>query len=148
MFVTALLMSCSEKDTLIAGDLYFKLIDFSLYNAEEEAITKYEQIIDSLRAIKMPTTKESYMVRHHDILKRNKLLLSPHILVKIDEEINRVYLSVENYEPFKAIRYVDLLKEGRKVSLVLRVKELEKNLYYLDEIEELEIVKGETFVDK
>ncbi len=133
----------------IEGDLYFKLIDFgSLYGADEEAIAKYERIIDSLRAIKAPGTQELWLIRHHDFLKRNKLMQLPSIHVKTDSGICRVYLSEEEYDRLKTFDRITLFHEGKKVSLSIQVKKLEEENYLGKKILSLEVVEGQTYVEK
>ena len=146
LIIGLLILSCTKNEKEIEGDLYFKLIDVgSFYGTDEKTIEKFEKYFDSIRWSKTAEKDDLEIIRVFDILKSNNLLKSPWVNLKTDSDIKTIYLYEKEYQKLKKYDRNELIKDNKKVSLKIKVSELDGGIYYSDKIEEIKLVDGKTY---
>ncbi len=130
---------------MVKGDLYFKLIDIgSFYKADIGTLSKFEKSLDSLLLSKNISPDELEVIRIFDLLKKNNLLQSPWINLKTESEIIKIFLAEKEYKKLEKFKRSQLVKNNKKVELKILVEELDRGIYYSDEISEFKKVDGKT----
>ena len=146
LIIGLLILSCSKNETEFEGDLYFKLIDIgSFYGVDDKRIKQFEKSFDSIRWSKTAGKDELEIIRVFDVLKANDLLKTPWINLITESGIRKIYLSEKEYQKFRKFDRNELIKDNKKVSLKVLVKELDSGIYCLNKISELKLVEGKTY---
>ena len=146
LIIGLLILSCSKKEKVFEGDLYFKLIDIgSFYGKDDKTIENFEKYYDSIRWSKIAGKDELKIIRIFDVLKANDLLKSPCIYLKTESDIKNIYLTEKEYQKLEIYDRNKLIKNNKKVSLKIKVSELDSGIYYSDKIVELKHVDGKTY---
>ena len=141
-----IVLSCSNKEIELQGDLYFKLIDIgSFYGADDQSIEKFERSLDSLQRINALDEDELEFIRVLDALKANDLIKAPWINLKTETDIERIYLSEKEYEKLKGFDRNELISNDKKVELKIVVVEIDSGIYYSDKIAEINLIDGKTY---
>ncbi len=150
--VTFLLISC-HKQEVSSGDLCFKLVNLmpSEGFSNQRAI-EIEKMLDSIESNKIKTNQKldvKNLIESLEKLRKYKLLRSPNIQLKFnDDDIKKIYLSTKEYEKIKKYTLDYLTKNNSKLKVELKLKELEKDIFYSDNIISFNEVKGETYFEK
>ncbi len=150
LFLAIVFLSCNNKTENIKGDLYIKLIDFpNFYEASNANFAKFKKTIDSIKNQKNISKSEQNLVDYYRKLDKYNLLKTPSIKIRTKENnIKRIFLNPKEYEKVRNFTWGDLTNKKKKVSLELKVTELDSLIYYSDEITSLKVVDGITYWDK
>lgn len=142
--VFGLTLSCDSPKQAIEGELYFKLITL-LPNkglTNEESI-KVERYLKENQASHNPQEQELH--QFYARLKKNNLLRSPNIRLKtIDNKVNEVFLTSEQYKKLEGYSLDALNKRGKKVKLRLEAIAIDSALFSCEKIISIEEVDGQT----
>ena len=105
-----------QPDTLIQGDLYFKLISFgSLFGVSDDLRTKYYSMIDSIKQLDSIPQQDKELIEIHKILTDNKLIDKPYFHLKVDSvQIMTVYLDEKEFTEISKFNRQELINEGKK----------------------------------
>lgn len=136
-----------QIDTVIQGDLYFKLISFgSLYGVSDMLRTKYNSMIDSIKQLDSVPQQDIELIKIHDILTNNGLIDKPYLHLKVDStQIMTVYLDEEEFKEISKLKRQELINEGKKIRLKLLGREIRNEIFYASEITELDKIDGKTY---
>jgi len=146
LLISFVLTSCSNDVKVVEGDLYFKLVDFgSFYSADKETINYFKKSADSIRSEKFPTKYDVEFLTFYDTLKKNDLLLSPWINLKTESDIIKIYMNEKDYKVLEKFERNKLVKENKKVRLIIQVKVLDSGIYYSKKISDIKIIDGQTY---
>ena len=138
-----LFISCTIKQDITKGDLFFKLVSItSPSGMSNEESKKIEKLLDSVGSSN--TVAENEVIDYFKLLKKHNLLENPFIQLKVGKEIKKVFLSKKEYEKISLFTLNDLQQRNKKVEIELEVKELEKDLFLSNKILSIEEVDGET----
>lgn len=142
--IIILLLSCNSNQEKIKGELFFKIIDFSpATGMNEDDIKKMEEILKTIDTIGN-SKNDKLFVNYFNTLKKHNLLQSPFIKIKTDTIIRKIFISHQEYQKISAYTLNDLQQQNKKVEIELVVKELEKDIFFSDEIISVKEVDGET----
>lgn len=147
--ITIILLSCNKTQS-ITGDLYIKLIDFpSFYGTSNINLAKFKKTIDSIRYQKSISKNEQGFVDYYYKLEKLNLLKTPFIRIRTKENsIKKIFLNPKEYKKVQNFTWGDLSSKKKKVSLELKIIELDSSIYYSDEITSFKVVDGITYGDK
>ncbi|KXX69453.1 hypothetical protein AVL50_19065 [Flammeovirga sp. SJP92] len=136
-----------QPDTLIQGDLYFKLISFgSLYGVPDDLKTKYISMIDSIKQLDSIPQQDKEVIETHNILTENELIDKPYFHLKVDSvEIITVYLDETEFAEISKFNRQELINEGKKIKLSLQGKMIRNDIFYANEIHRLDKIDGKTY---
>ena len=143
--IAILLFSCKQSESL-KGDLYFKLIDLtSPIGLTDEQALNVEKWIDSmdLDYVKLSEGNKKLVDYYKNVIKHN-LLKNPYLQLETEDGIKKVYLNSKEYEKIKHLKLSDLQEKSKKVTIELNAKELEKDLFYSEDIISIQEVDGKT----
>ncbi|TAF11944.1 MAG: hypothetical protein EAZ75_03025 [Flavobacteriia bacterium] len=143
--IAILLFSCQQSESL-KGDLYFKLIDLtSPIGLTDEQALNVEKWIDSmdLDYVKLSEGNKKLVDYYKNVIKHN-LLKNPYLQLETEDGIKKVYLNSKEYEKIKHLKLSDLQEKSKKVTIELNAKELEKDLFYSEDIISIQEVDGKT----
>jgi hypothetical protein len=143
--IAILLFSCKQSESL-KGDLYFKLIDLtSPIGLTDEQALNVEKWIDSmdLDYVKLSDGNKKLVDYYKNVIKHN-LLKNPYLQLETEDGIKKVYLNSKEYEKIKHLKLSDLQEKSKKVTIELNAKELEKDLFYSEDIFSIQEVDGKT----
>ena len=134
-------------DTLIQGDLYFKLISFgSLYGASDDLRTKYNSMIDSIKKLDSIPQQDKGLIEIHNILTENKLIDKPYFHLKVDSiQIITVYLDEKEFPEISKFNRQELINEGKKIRLSLQGKMICNDIFYANKVHRLDKIDGKTY---
>lgn len=133
-------ISCNNKENL-KGDLYFKHIDLtSPIGLTDEQALNTEKIINSM----VSDEKNKEFVDYYKNVIKHDLLKNPYLQLETKDGIKKVYLNFKEYDKIKHFKLSDLQEKSKKVTIELNAKELEKNLFYSEEIISIQEVDGKT----
>lgn len=139
-----LFTSCHQTNKTIKGELFFKIIDFSpATGMKKDDIKKMERIIETIDKVGN-SKNDKLFVNYFNTLKKHNLLHSPFIKIKTDTIIRKVFITHQEYQKISAYTLNDLQQQNKKVEIELVVKELEKDLFFSDEIINIKKVDGKT----
>ena len=139
-FLTILLFSCKQSENL-KGNLYFKLINLtSPSGLTDEQALNIENIINSMSS----DEKNKELVDYYKKVIKHDLLKNPYLQLETEEGIKKVYLNSKEYEKIKDFKLLELQEKSKKVTIELNAKELEKDLFYSEEIILIQEVDGKT----
>lgn len=145
---TILFLSCNSKQEKIKGELFFKIIDFSLTTGMKKGdIKKMEKIIETIDKVGN-SKNDKLFVNYFNTLKKHNLLNSPFIKIKTDTIIRKVFIPHKEYKKISSFTLDNLREQNKKIEIELEIKELEKNIYFSNEILSLKKVDGETLWQK
>lgn len=132
--------SCT-REIQIKGDLYFKLINLTSPSGltNEEALN-IEKIINSMDSDK----KNKEFIDYYKNVIKHDLLKNPYLQLETEDGIKKVYLNSKEYDKIKNFKLSDLQKKSKKVTIELNAKELEKDLFYSENIISIKEVDGKT----
>ncbi|WP_288983972.1 hypothetical protein [uncultured Flavobacterium sp.] len=144
-FLTILLFSCKESENL-KGDLYFKHIDLtSPIGLTDEQALNVEKWIDSMDLSYQNLKEEDKnLVDSYKNIIKHGLLKNPYLQLETEDGIKKVYLTSKEYHKIKHFKLSDLQEKSKKVTIELKVTELEKDLFYSEEITSIKEVNGKT----
>lgn len=148
--IVIILLACNENSQNIKGYLYIKLIDFpSFYDTSDANFKEFKKTIDKIRYQESISKNEQDLVDYYYKLEKLNLLKTPFIKIKTKENnIKKIFLNPREYEKVKKFTWGDLTSKKKKVSLELKIIELDSSLYYSDEIISLKVVDGTTYYNK
>ena len=139
-FLTILLFSCKQSENL-KGNLYFKLINLtSPSGLTDEQALHVEKMINSMSS----DEKKKEWVDYYKKVIKHDLLKNPYLQLETEEGIKKVYLNSKEYEKIKDFKLLELQEKSKKVTIELNAKELEKDLFYSEEIILIQEVDGKT----
>ena len=139
-FLTILLFSCKQSENL-KGNLYFKLINLtSPSGLTDEQALNIENIINSMSS----DEKNKELVDYYKKAIKHDLLKNPYLQLETEDGIKKVYLSFKEYDKIKHFKLSELQEKSKKVTIELNAKELEKDLFYSEEIILIQEVDGKT----
>jgi|GEM_PF-3346273 len=139
-FLTILLFSCKQSENL-KGDLYFKLINLtSPSGLTDEQALNIENIINSMSS----DEKNKELVDYYKKAIKHDLLKNPYLQLETEDGIKKVYLSFKEYDKIKHFKLSELQEKSKKVVVELNANELEKDLFYSEEIILIQEVDGKT----
>lgn len=138
--IAILLFSCKRSESL-KGDLYFKLIDLTSPSGitNKEALN-IENIINSMSS----EEKNKELVDYYKKVIKHDLLKNPYLQLETEDGIKKVYLNSKEYDKIKRFKLSELQEKSKKVTIELNAKELEKDLFYSEEIILIQEVDGKT----
>ncbi len=137
--------SC-KKEIILKGDLYFKLIDLtSPIGLTDEQALNVEKWIDSmyLDYEKLSDGNKKLVDYYKKVIKHN-LLKNPYLQLQTEDGIIKVYLNSKEYEKIKHFKLSDLQEKSKKVNIELNAKELEKDIFYSEDIITIQELDGKT----
>jgi len=139
-FLTILLFSCKQSENL-KGNLYFKLINLTSPSGltDKQAINT-EKIINSM----VSDEKNKEFVDYYKNVIKHDLLKNPYLQLETEDGIKKVYLNFKEYDKIKHLKLSELQEKSKKVTIELNAKELEKDLFYSEEIILIQEVDGKT----
>ena len=139
-FLTILLFSCKQSENL-KGNLYFKLINLtSPSGLTDEQALNIENIINSMSS----DEKNKELVDYYKKVIKHNLLKNPYLQLETEDGVKKVYLNSKEYEKIKHLKLSDLQEKSKKVTIELNAKELEKDLFYSENIILIQEVDGKT----
>lgn len=139
-FLTILLFSCKQSENL-KGNLYFKLINLtSPSGLTDEQALNIENIINSMSS----DEKNKELVDYYKKAIKHDLLKNPYLQLETEDGIKKVYLSFKEYDKIKHFKLSELQEKSKKVTIELNAKELEKDLFYSEDIISIQEVDGKT----
>lgn len=146
LLLLVILSSCSSDKKTIKGDLYFKLVNvIPTDGMNEEQISKIEKTLESLKLQSKNDTVSTEILNYFAKLKKHNLLKIPSIKIETeDKKIKQVFLAQKEYDKIKPFTLNELQSKNKKVTLELALQELDKDIYFSDEIIEIKEVNGET----
>ncbi|MCW1146698.1 hypothetical protein [Flavobacterium lacisediminis] len=138
--IAILLFSCKESENL-KGDLYFKLIDLtSPSGLTDNQALNIEKIINSMDT----DEKNKEFIDYYKNVIKHDLLKNPYLQLETEDGIKKVYLNSKEYNKIKHFKLSELQEKSKKVTIELNAKELEKDLFYSEEIISIKEVDGKT----
>ena len=141
--IISFLFSCNSNQEKIKGDLFFKLVNISSPSGiSKEEVSKIEIILDSVEKNNISTKNE--IIDYFTILKKHNLLENPSLQLKVDNDIKKIFIPKKEYEKISSYSLKDLQQQNKKVEIELEVKELEKDIFFSNEIISIKEVDGET----
>jgi hypothetical protein len=148
--IVFIFLACNHNSRNIEGDLYIKLIDFpSLYGASDANFAKFKKTIDSISYQESISKDEQDLVDYYYKLQKLNLLKTPFIKIRTKENsIKKIFLNPKEYKKVKNFTWGNLTSKKKKVSLELKIIELDSSIYYSEEITSLKVVDGITYWDK
>ena len=139
-FLTILLFSCKQSENL-KGNLYFKLINLtSPSGLTDEQALNIENIINSMSS----DEKNKELVDYYKKVIKHDLLKNPYLQLETEGGIKKVYLNSKEYDKIKHFELSYLQEKSKKVVVELNANELEKDLFYSEEIISIQEVDGKT----
>ena len=75
---------------------------------------------------------------------KHDLLKNPYLQLETEDGVKKVYLNSKEYEKIKHLKLSDLQEKSKKVTIELNAKELEKDLFYSEDIISIQEVDGKT----
>lgn len=139
-FLTILLFSCEQSENL-KGNLYFKLINLtSPSGLTDEQALNIENIINSMSS----DEKNKELIDYYKKEIKHDLLKNPYLQLETEDGIKKVYLSFKEYDKIKHFKLSELREKSKKVVVELNANELEKDLFYSEEIILIQEVDGKT----
>ena len=139
-FLTILLFSCKQSENL-KGNLYFKLINLtSPSGLTDEQALNIENIINSMSS----DEKNKELVDYYKKAIKHDLLKNPYLQLETEDGIKKVYLSFKEYDKIKHFKLSELQEKSKKIVVELNANELEKDLFYSEEIISIQEVDGKT----
>ena len=139
-FLTILLFSCKQSENL-KGNLYFKLINLTLPSGlTDEQALHIEQMINSMSS----DEKNKELIDYYKNVIKHNLLKNPYLQLETEDGVKKVYLNSKEYEKIKHLKLSDLQEKSKKVTIELNAKELEKDLFYSEDIISIQEVDGKT----
>ncbi len=139
-FLTILLFSCKQSENL-KGNLYFKLINLtSPSGLTDEQALNIENIINSMSS----DEKNKELVDYYKKAIKHDLLKNPYLQLETEDGIKKVYLSFKEYDKIKHFKLSELQEKSKKIVVELNANELEKDLFYSEEIILIQEVDGRT----
>lgn len=141
--IISFLFSCNSNQEKIKGDLFFKLVNISSPSGiSKEEVSKIEIMLDSVEKNNISTKNE--IIDYFTILKKHNLLENPSLQLKVDNDIKKIFIPKKEYEKISSYSLKDLQQQNKKVEIELEVKELEKDIFFSNEIISIKEVDGET----
>lgn len=141
LFILSLFSFSCKKENIIKGDLYFKLIDLtSPSGLTDEQALNIEKIINSIDS----DEKNKEFIDYYKNVIKHDLLKNPYLQLETKDGIKKVYLNSKEYDKIKHFKLSDLQEKSKKVTIELNAKELEKDLFYSEEIFSIQEVEGKT----
>jgi len=141
LFMLSMVSFSCKKEIIIKGDLYFKLIDLtSPSGLTDEQALNIENIINSMSS----DEKNKELVDYYKKVIKHDLLKNPYLQLETEDGIKKVYLNSKEYDKIKHFKLSELQEKSKKVTIELNAKELEKDLFYSEEIILIQEVDGKT----
>ncbi len=135
--LTLAMLSCKEenKNNVIEGNIYLKLIDFHslVYNLPDEKLKEFKNKIININQDNA-SGSEKKLVSYFMILIENNIFNKPHFKLKLESgKIINVYTNEDEYKKLsKELNNFDKYKE--KISIKLKGIEIPNNILDADDI--------------
>lgn len=146
--LVVLLWACGKekKSEIIEADLAFEPISFaSAYRVSDNQYADLLAYMDSVLTGSIADAGDAELMMHFRELKKHGLLRNPYIFLQVELDSTAViYLSEKEYDKVKDFSSGELYDEGKKVIVKLEIVEIEKDIYYSDNIIEVKKVKGKS----
>jgi hypothetical protein len=146
LFLISIVSFSCKKEIIIKGDLYFKLIDLtSPTGLSDEQALNIEKVINSMAKDdeKIDEKNKTFVTYYKNVIKHN-LLKNPYLQLLTEDGIIKVYLNSKEYDKIKHFKLSDLQEKSKKITIELNAKQLEKDLYYSEDIIFIKEEDGET----
>ena len=145
LILSFFIIACNSKNETFEGDLFFKFVEFgSFYGADDSSIKTIEMKMDSIRLNKNASEEDLKVIAFINKLKKNNLLKSPWINLKVKDSVIKVYLNQTDYQKLEKYKYKDLKRRNKKIKLKLDVELKDSELYFCNKILSMEEVDGKT----
>ena len=137
--IISCLLSCNSKHEKIKGDLFFKLVNISSPSGmSPEEISKIENMLENVKK------SDDELIAYLKNLKSNNVLGNPYLQLKIGDDIKTVFITHKEFQKISTYTLKDLQQQNKKVEIELKVKKLEKGIFFSNEIISIKEVDGET----
>ena len=93
--------------------------------------------------VKLSEGNKKLVDYYKKVIKHN-LLKNPYLQLETEDGIKKVYLNSKEHDKIKHFKLSDLQEKSKKVTIELNAKELEKDLFYSEEIILIKEVDGKT----
>ncbi len=135
---------CEPSNKIIEGDLYFSFFRLSsYYNLSDSIIHRLDSIFNSDKNFKIGNS----IYEKYNILKKENLLYSPFIELKLDNDsVITLYTNNNDYEKIKLNKIKDLQANFKKIRIKANCRYLGYNLYKCNNILELKKIDGQTLM--
>lgn len=141
LFMLSIVSFSCKKEVIIKGDLYFKLINLtSPVGLTDEQALNIEKTINSIAL----DEKNKELVDYYKNVIKHNLLKNPYLQLETEVGIKKVYLNSKEYDKIKNFKLSDLQNKSKKVVVELKANEIEKDLFYSEEIVSIQEVEGKT----
>ena len=138
--ISILFFSCKQSEHF-KGDLYFKLINLtSPSGLTNEDALHIEKMINSMSS----DEKNKELIEYYKKAIKHDLLKNPYLQLETEDGIKKVYLSFKEYDKIKHFKLSELQEKSKKIVVELNANELEKDLFYSEEIILIQEVDGKT----
>lgn len=88
--------------------------------------------------------KNKEFIDYYKNVIKHDLLKNPYLQLETEDGVKKVYLNSKEYDKIKNFKLSDLQEKSKKVTIELNAKELEKDLFYSEEIISIQEVDGKT----
>ncbi|VXB26725.1 conserved hypothetical protein [Flavobacterium sp. 9AF] len=137
--IVCVILSCNSKQETIKGDLFFKLVNISSPSGmSSEEISKIEHMLKNVEE------NNNELIAYYKTLKNNNVLGNPYLLLKVNNDVQTIFLSKNEYEKIKLYTLDDLRKRNKTVEIELKIKKIDKDIFFSDEIISVKEGEGET----
>ena len=137
--IVCLFLSCNSKQKTIKGDLFFKLVNISSPSGMSA-----EEISEIENRLKNVEENNNELIAYYRILKSNNVLGNPYLLLKVNNDVQTIFLSKSEYEKIKLYTLDDLRKRNKKIEIELKIKKIDNDIFFSDEIISVKECEGET----
>lgn len=140
-----MITSCkSQAPEVLNGSIYIKLIDLgSLYKASNEEINSLKKQLDNFDESKN-NKSEKLFYSYYKFLFEKDLIGKPYSLIKNNKgNIQRVFFYKKDYKEIESL-LLHLDKNKEQINLSLKVKKINKDVYFASKIVSIKKVAGKT----
>lgn len=139
LFFVILFISCHQTNKTTKGDLFFKLVNISSPSGmSAEEISKIENRLKNVEE------NNNELIAYYRTLKSNNVLGNPYLLLKVNNDVQTIFLSKSEYEKIKLYTLDDLRKRNKKIEIELKIKKIDNDIFFSDEIISVKECEGET----
>ena len=149
LLTLTIVLSCKDIKTkqtqLIEGDLYFSFFRLgNLYGAPDSVANNVHSFADTAnRALQDSATLALLTI--YDTLKREKLLYSPYVDLKLDNDsIITIILTKDDYHKIAPTNYQHLLDTRKKIRIKAEVRQIVSSHFYCNKLLLIDTLDGET----
>ncbi len=137
--------SCSQDTKIIEGNLYFPFLNIgSFYGIPDSLIQKAKLYIDTVHTGNLDSA-ERRTFDMYVVLKKNDLLYSPFINIKLDDDsVLLLYMNEKDYNKLTIYHHKDLGNEHKKIRIKFSAQPLQYNMYLCKSLLSVNKVDGKT----